>query len=384
MSQGLACRCLPHCAKEALARGACPGPLHGGVAARRHAAPPSALSRCGRRYRSIRVLPHLDTLGEWLERHGMPVYKGAPRRVRARGRALAGAADGDGAYARDGTHSLQLGGGAKRAPVKGAEGGALRGASPRIESDHSQATGGADTEGESEGADPAYEPSARARAAVAAAAAAKRRAGGEAEGAGARGARARVAEGSPRGAAAAEDVLDGLEALMTLRGGAHAAQEAARAAPPPPPPPSQAALLRQLLAAQHGAERAEPAPAAHLRAALGPGAAAAAAAAGSEDVLSVLRDHLERPGATGPSPRPAQPQAQPSEPRGVSVSAALLQVRRPHCDRAHAMASSRACLWAVRPPRNRLRVQRDAGAGRAGCRAMRSAAHATRRACGRT
>ncbi|GLI64930.1 hypothetical protein VaNZ11_008329 [Volvox africanus] len=35
-------------------------------------------------YRSIRVLPDLEPLGEWLERHGMPVTKGPARRYRPR------------------------------------------------------------------------------------------------------------------------------------------------------------------------------------------------------------------------------------------------------------------------------------------------------------
>nr|AIF73527.1 RlsD [Volvox ferrisii] len=35
-------------------------------------------------YRSIRVLPELEPLGEWLERHGLPVIKGAARRSRPR------------------------------------------------------------------------------------------------------------------------------------------------------------------------------------------------------------------------------------------------------------------------------------------------------------
>nr|AXS68443.1 RegA [Volvox obversus] len=41
-------------------------------------------SKMAKWYRSIRVLPDLEPLGEWLERHGMPVTKGPARRSRKR------------------------------------------------------------------------------------------------------------------------------------------------------------------------------------------------------------------------------------------------------------------------------------------------------------
>ncbi|GIL76221.1 hypothetical protein Vretimale_5814 [Volvox reticuliferus] len=46
-------------------------------------------------YRSIRVLPDLEPLGEWLERHGMPVTKGPARRYRPR-KQQGGASSGGG------------------------------------------------------------------------------------------------------------------------------------------------------------------------------------------------------------------------------------------------------------------------------------------------
>ncbi|KAG2438067.1 hypothetical protein HXX76_005677 [Chlamydomonas incerta] len=105
-------------------------------------------------YRSIRVLPDLEPLGEWLERHGLPVLKGAARRSRPRrvvlanaAAAAAAAATGLGASASDshgrgspGTSALAAGGGGGGGAGPGANGmgrGGLGGAADRGRSNSS-------------------------------------------------------------------------------------------------------------------------------------------------------------------------------------------------------------------------------------------------------
>nr|ARO50104.1 RlsD [Yamagishiella unicocca] len=72
-------------------------------------------------YRSIRVLPNLEPLGEWLERHNLPVLKGAARRSRPRKPPMSSAAAAAAAAANlaaDETGGEASGGGDCEAPAK--------------------------------------------------------------------------------------------------------------------------------------------------------------------------------------------------------------------------------------------------------------------------
>eukprot|EP00198_Chlamydomonas_reinhardtii_P002197 XP_001691533.1 RegA/RlsA-like protein [Chlamydomonas reinhardtii] len=82
-------------------------------------------------YRSIRVMPDLEPLGEWLERHGLPVLKGAARRSRPRRVVLANAAAAAAAatgLAASGSDSHGRGSPGTSALAAGAGGGAGAGA----------------------------------------------------------------------------------------------------------------------------------------------------------------------------------------------------------------------------------------------------------------